>query len=242
MPRQTPQERHLRSVYPTLETVELRGVMGYTEQTSTFEAELATHGSSRAWRAHALTKTLGQWLERNHPSWWRGLRSGATDASLTAAEAKIGARFPADLRASLKVHDGGLHFWEYEGVSAEGIASGWQMLREVAQEKNWASLEPHDPNHGEIGPGWWTPGLLGFAGDSGGNEYSVDVLPGPAGVYGRMARYERGSGAGIERQVCFADWLHEYVAGLMAGDYRSSETFGVERAAHEPPRRVPYPP
>lgn len=53
-----------------------------------------------------LWTRIERWFARKHPSLSLNLRPGATDKQIAAAEKALKVTFPADLRASLRIHDG----------------------------------------------------------------------------------------------------------------------------------------
>src|SRR6185369_6214514 len=68
-----------------------------------------TSRSERPWyvaRMNALWTRLERWLEARSPALFATLGPPAAEEAIAAAERHLGLRFPADLRASLLVHEG----------------------------------------------------------------------------------------------------------------------------------------
>ncbi len=63
-------------------------------------------GSAADEAIQKLWMRIERWFAKHRPELSLGLRPGATDKQIAAAEKALGQRFPDDFRASLRVHDG----------------------------------------------------------------------------------------------------------------------------------------
>ncbi|MBX3262369.1 MAG: SMI1/KNR4 family protein [Labilithrix sp.] len=62
--------------------------------------------AARAFDAVACWARIERWFAEHHPELDLKLRPGAKEKEIDAAETRLGVTFPADFRASLRVHDG----------------------------------------------------------------------------------------------------------------------------------------
>ena len=146
-------------------------------------------GVERSWRR------IESWFADRHPEVALGLAKGASEKSIAAAEKKLGARFPPDVRASFLVHDGqvdepGVQLWPWARRlgSLESLTACWTGDRKyfdertMAERLDWLSddrkvrqvhLHPRQVPLG--GSRHWDYGRL-----------LVDLIPGPEGVEGQI--------------------------------------------------------
>lgn len=149
------------------------------------------------------------WLAEHAPASRRLLNPPVTDADLAEAEAVVGVEFPAQVRESLRCHDG-LDMWGniFPGqppLSAEEIAEHWTMCMEI--------LDEGDGDEGDGEP-WWHPLWIPWA-QSDGDSQVVDLRPGPG--YGRLGWvYHDGSGV-TDSSPDLAAYLHEVAEALDGG-------------------------
>ena len=152
------------------------------------------------------------------------LRPGVSEAALTAAEATMNLAIPADLRASLALHDGQDDdeddtFPWMAGCSplrslAE-IVEQWKVEVGLAVPDEDSGEDPPDPR---LRPGLSLPQRIPIAGNQwwdGGNSF-VDLAPGPDGTEGQLISFS--SECDIEvLGTSFAEALEAYVGALEAG-------------------------
>ena len=89
---------------------------------------------------------LDTWLKHNRPEYYQSLLPGLTEAELAEVERKLEVLLPDDFRALYSWRNGsdldepiGLDYLSW--ISAEGVVSEWQSLRNVAFG-NWQDLQP----------------------------------------------------------------------------------------------------
>jgi cell wall assembly regulator SMI1 len=123
----------------------------------------------------------------------------SSPADIAKLEAALDKKIPDDLRAFLLVCDFEILFeFNYRSLTAEHIHTRWASLADLlrrgtfdgrAEQRNIAEM-----NHGVaeriIRACWWSAGWLPFAQDSCGNQYCVDLDPGPKGTYGQVIAME----------------------------------------------------
>jgi cell wall assembly regulator SMI1 len=145
----------------------------------------------------------------------------ASAESVDALRAELGADPPGDLLDYLAVTDGGLAFWEYEGLDAGGMLRRRRRLCESLSAGGFDGHEVFPDDRGFLRPGKWHPGWLPFAEDGGGNLFCVDLAPGPAGTAGQVFSWERLGGPGIStpRPRTFGAFLSDYRDLLLSGRF-----------------------
>lgn len=145
----------------------------------------------------------------------------ATDEQIAALEAAVGSTLPADLRASLKVHNGQRDPSRCHGFTGDGMLLGVGQI--AAKWKTTTQLDaamgrPSSPGHGP----WWKASCIPFA-DAEGDMLCVDMDPRLGDEAGEVVCFvhdgviERGLGAG------FGDWLSTVAERLEGGRFRIDE-------------------
>ncbi|MDH4323977.1 MAG: SMI1/KNR4 family protein [Betaproteobacteria bacterium] len=165
-----------------------------------------------------LWQRIERALERHAPEAAATLAPPATEEQVAALEAAIRQALPADLRASLRVHDGqsdptGCHSFCDGGMllNTVEIADRWRMVTEM-DEENRASAAPGQ------GP-WWKTSCIPFT-DAEGDKLCVDMDPSLGSRTGEVvchihdSEIERGLGASYEA------WLSSLAQRLEAGRFR----------------------
>lgn len=113
---------------------------------------------------------IDTWLAAHAPASLALLNPPASGDDVRRAEDAIGLRFPADLTASLAVHDGLAHWADLlpgaAPLSAARIASTWQV---------WTN--EHEPDDEDDEP-WWDPRWLPWAETASGDAHVIDLRPG----------------------------------------------------------------
>jgi cell wall assembly regulator SMI1 len=150
---------------------------------------------------------LGRTLRERLPG-----ATGATEAEIAAAEARLGVALPAELKALYRVMRGRWDDWgdDYEAAERAAEAVGCELfpLEEVyiadppsrpcpwrfaAQEA--VVTPPGAAVQGVVG----SPGWIAFGDNGGGDRLAVDLTPGPAGRVGQiiMIGHEQSIGADL---------------------------------------------
>ncbi|GIG67132.1 SMI1/KNR4 family protein [Phytomonospora endophytica] len=114
---------------------------------------------------------IDAWLAKHAPVSHALLNPPVTDGALAVAEAVVGREFPAEIRESLRCHDGlsswGNIFPRQPPLSAAGIAHHWQMCMDIKEDDEDGDEEP-----------WWHPLWIPWA-ESDGDSQVIDLRPGP---------------------------------------------------------------
>lgn len=118
-----------------------------------------------------------------------GLRKGASETSIVAAETLMNVRFPADYRAWLAIADGqdddGLALFDDDvrmlplaKVMEAWVNNAQFVVEEFDDEPVTADMA--------VRPCVWHPTRIPIAADYLGNGPLIDLLPGPAGIAGQL--------------------------------------------------------
>ena len=124
-----------------------------------------------------------------------GLRPGASEADLKAAEAALGQQLPEEWREFYRLHDG-------ENDDSQGVFGGMGWLPLAEMVRNWQSWMDLLPEYQEEGQHYSVPpgaiqehyidrGWIPIAHDFGGNHLGIDLNPGPQGQMGQIINFGR---------------------------------------------------
>lgn len=170
----------------------------------------------------AIIRDLWQRIERvlqtHAPVTAATLAAPATDQEIAALEAATGLKLPADLRASLKIHNGQndptrCHAFSGEGIllDTRQIADHWRTVTEIDASERFSAAPGQGP--------WWKTSCIPFT-DAEGNMLCVDMDPafndriGEVVCHVHDSAIERGLGAS------FRGWLSSLADRLDAGRFR----------------------
>jgi cell wall assembly regulator SMI1 len=145
----------------------------------------------------------------------------ATDQELDTLETTIGLKLPADLRASLRIHNGQndstrCHSFTVEGMflGASEIARQWKMVTGIDEGERARG----GPGYGR----WWKTSCIPFT-HSDGDMLCVDMDPELGDQIGEIVCHVHDSE--IERGIAasFGDWLASVADRLDAGRFTVDE-------------------
>lgn len=165
---------------------------------------------------------IESWLAANAPDALDSLNPGVSETDLAEAEAFMRVKFPAELRASLLIHDG----QTYEGP---WLIGGWQLMpleQLVSEWRLWQQLlegGDFDENLAEpdeqIEDSWWNPAWVPVTYDGSGNFQCVDMAPAEAGQVGQVITVWHDEETRRYDAPGFRVWLERYASDLEAGRY-----------------------
>ncbi len=173
----------------------------------------------RAW------ERIDRWLAANADPAPGFLRPPAAPDAVASAEAAMGVAFPAELRASLAVHDG-----EEEG--SPSLFDEWVLLPAAAMAQSWRTLlrlheagelppEPLDGMPaGPARPTWHSLRWVPLADDGGGNRLMLDLDPGEGGAAGQLIVFYADAPDRPLVAPSLAAWLERHADDLEAGRFR----------------------
>jgi cell wall assembly regulator SMI1 len=176
-----------------------------------------------------LWRRLEAWVRRNADAPLR-LRPGAPEAELAAAERELGFDLPAELRASLRVHDGQdveaddpeMFAW-LPGCAPlarlEDIVAAWHAER-ARNEPSYAGHHPLVVSRGRLHHHLWHPRRIPIANAAvtGAERAWIDLFPGPEGHAGQVVT----SIAGVELALLgpsLGEALLLHVEALESGEW-----------------------
>jgi len=177
-------------------------------------------------RLAGVVDDIVAWFAEHAPpaaSWIEAARGGADAAGIAAAEAAIGARLPASVRAYLRLFGAtaGIGIAEYDGLSLDRALDHWRMLEKLRAEGTFAAWPPREttPGNGFVQFTWWHPGWLPFAMDGAGNLFCIDLAPAERGTVGQVISWEKHAGPTGPIRPTIEDYLRRYLDRMREGEY-----------------------
>jgi cell wall assembly regulator SMI1 len=184
----------------------------------------APPGGRTTGRVQTLTRALCDWYAQNAADFERQPRKPDSEAALQRLEKTLGHPLPEDLRTFLATRTQEAGYFEYQLLDAKGIALNWKLLTGLLKKGSFAKARPARRTDPRLTGGWWQPGFIPFAEDSGGNLFCVDVAPGPRGKVGQVVRWERSEGPVVDRRhASFTAFLQAYLDDLEAGRFEITD-------------------
>lgn len=157
------------------------------------------------------------WLKKHSPATPRALRPGAPEARIAKAENALGITFPADVRASYRIHD---------GQSSDGpvLFNGWALLslaRVMEEWRLWKGLldggefkRKKSKSNGATLKDWWHPAWIPLSGNGAGDHHCLDLAPGPKGTRGQIIRLFHDDADRPVITESFDEWLKGFADEL----------------------------
>ena len=158
----------------------------------------------------------------------------ATDDDLDALEAACGCSLQAGLGPWLRHVTCALPFQgNYTAVSISSILERIESTKTIDFSKHLANI--HSWNDGrfennKIEKTYWQPQWIGVARDGCGNEYCVDLAPGPGGEIGQILamEFQDGQGPYLGQWPNLEGMLQAHIARLEGGDFTLDEEGFIE--------------
>ncbi len=158
----------------------------------------------------------------------------ATPADIDALAAEIGCALPDDLTAWLGHVSCELPLQgNYGAVSATRILENIRATREIDFSKHHANITSWQDGRfdtGQLADAYWLPQWIGVARDGCGNEYCVDLAPGPHGAAGQLLamEFQDGQGPYLARWTTLETMLRAHLAKLTGGEFFVDEEGFIE--------------
>ncbi len=181
----------------------------------------------------AVWQQIEDWMSQHAPHLLQQLAPGADEEALKGLERDLGITLPDDMRASYLRHNGGHKIKLVTSMNilpVEGIIDNWQMLRELLDDEDWATLPPHyfvDEGSGwetgPIQPVWWNARWVPVATDNAGNLTCVDLAPAPGGAVGQIIDWDHECGPSQTLFPSFLAMLRAYAKHLKDGTGEEDE-------------------
>lgn len=168
------------------------------------------------------------------------LPKGATEAAISAAEAKMGVTFPAGMRAFYLVHDGGPSDEVCDGrqlLSVGSIVHQWKIWKDLLDAGELEDDEV-DPDTG-VAPSWFHAKWIPVTHDFGGNHDVVDLAPAKGGTLGQIVSVYHDDGARTVEGEDFLSWLEDKTWGEGDEDEDREPAYDTS-SAPSPLREGPY--
>ncbi len=162
------------------------------------------------------------------------LQAGASEEEIRSTEKKLGIKFPEDVRASYRIHNGmsgdrgficscSEYCWS-EFYSLENIFRAWDIWRDLLEAGEFDNFQS-EPN-GPIKTDWWNIKWIPLLGNSGGDHCCIDLDPPSEGKLGQIITMWHETGAEELLAPSFKDFLTNFAEELNAGVYTYSEDDG----------------
>ena len=164
---------------------------------------------------------------------WAQFKS-ATAAELDALAAEIGAELPDDLKAWLLHVNCAIPFsGAYDAVPISSILERSKRTQTIDFSRHFANISSWDDGRfddGRMAKTYWQSQWVGFARDGGGNEYCVDLAPGPKGQKGQILamEFQDGQGPYLGRWSSLEGMLRDHLEMLQTGAFAVDEEGFVE--------------
>lgn len=157
------------------------------------------------------------WLKENALPVFNDLFPGVDASELSAAENKIGAPFPADMKQSLLIHNG-------QRGAAAPLMGDWQLMYVKIIVERWEMLKTgYDNWKGEKGndaENDWNYKMIPIAHNGAGDFICINLDKGKE-TYGEIKIYSRMEG--LDKKVqekSYTEWLGKFADDLAAGKYK----------------------
>ena len=156
------------------------------------------------------------WLKQNALPVFNDLLSGVDASELSAAENKIGAPFPEDLKKSLSIYNGQeggaaplLENWQL--VSVEGIVKNWELLKRVSEK--WQGGDAAKETS-------WNNKMIPILYNGAGDFMCINLDKGNK-TYGEIKIYSHIEGLDKKVQArSYKELLEIFASNLEAGKYK----------------------
>ncbi|GAA1140465.1 cell wall assembly regulator SMI1 [Kitasatospora gansuensis] len=169
---------------------------------------MSEHAVSLSWQR------IDAWLAVHAPATLALLEPPVAPEELEAAQRVLGVQFPVELCESLRCHNG-VSQWasllpEQSPLGAAGIAEHWRMCLEIASDNDGLVARPGDDEP------WWHPLWVPWAESADGNAQVIDLRPGSEP--GRLGWAGHSGGGDFSDQwPGLAPFLHEVAQALYRG-------------------------
>ncbi len=154
-----------------------------------------------------------QWCNANNKEGYlKQLNPPVSLTEISETETKIKMKIPAELRAFLLIHNGGVFFGDrLTLLSAKQIADAWEFLEDDTDADDNNAI----PSKG-VKKLWWNKKWIPVEEDPSSNHVVVDMDPADGGHVGQMVQYDHAAGDRYVVAPDFETWLSGYLEALFA--------------------------
>jgi cell wall assembly regulator SMI1 len=171
----------------------------------------------------ASWKRIEAWLKGNAPEILVQLLKGAKDNEISSAEKAMSIKFPADVKASYRIHNGqdgraAPLMGEWQLLSLKNMVSQWKIMKKLVDDGKFedAIAKPI----GSVRADWYNPKWIPVAYNGAGDFHCLDLDPPPRGHVGQIISFWH---MDEKRQMLaknFSEWLETFANDLEAGKYK----------------------
>ncbi len=177
-----------------------------------------------------LWTRLKSWFAVHAPDRLETLAPGATDKQIAETETRLSLRFPADFKASYRIHNGQLDIQQdlmdgREFLSLQRIEEEWNVWKGLLDSGEIADFESEPV--GPIRIGWWNEKWIPITHDGGGNHDCLDLAPAEGGNVGQIIDFWHDDATREIKAPSFGDWFAAFVEGCENGSYVYSDEYGI---------------
>lgn len=169
-------------------------------------------------------KRIALWYRENVPKDRFSLADGASAEDVAAAEDQLGLKFPSELVASYRLHNGSLDRavfgYGYPLLSLNELVEQWGFWRKIIEDGALGG-EPACPE--AIKKVWWNLSWIPFTHNGGGDHHCVDLDPAKSGTAGQVIQFNHEVGAHSVLAPDFGMFLDNFARDLERGRYRFDE-------------------
>lgn len=146
----------------------------------------------------------------------RVLQPPATQEQIAAVESTLGVELPAQVKASLRRHDGTPDGGWPKGrlLSCDGILGETGVWRSLLADGTFDNHKDFHSGGDALKPGWWNTGWVCLDADGAGNGSVLDLSPGPAGKVGQVIDMDHEVGPSGPLANDFVGYLTDVAARL----------------------------
>jgi len=176
-------------------------------------------------------KRIESWLRDHAPVVLASLQPGADDAAIQKAERELNIKFPDDVRASFRIHDGQageleapmfIELWHL--LSLDSVIQWWRMWKELLDAGEFEGY-PVEPGNGVRG-NWFHSRWVPLASNQLGDICCLDFDPAEGGRVGQMIKLIRNDPARVVVAADFKAWLDRFAVELHSGLWVYSDEHG----------------
>jgi cell wall assembly regulator SMI1 len=167
-------------------------------------------------------KRITRWYKVHVPADEFLLADGAAAEDIAATEAHLGLRFPPELVASYRLHNGSRETavlgYGYSLLPLAEVVAQWGIWKRLVDEGTFEGTVPDSPS--AVRKVWWNVKWIPFTHNGGGDHHCVDMDPAARGTVGQVIQFNHEVGVHSVLAPDFATYLTQFASNLEAGHYR----------------------
>jgi cell wall assembly regulator SMI1/predicted DNA-binding WGR domain protein len=137
------------------------------------------------------------------------LNTGASEKTIAATEKALGVKFPEEVKAFYRVHDGSEGpgaVEDRELLSLSRIVQEWKIWKELLGKGTFGDNDHGEPDAG-VQEKWWIPEWIPLTHDGSGNHHLLDLAPAKGGKAGQILSFWHDDAPRTVEGKNFLSWL-----------------------------------